>query len=138
VTEGSETSAPAEETTEPEITAEEAPPAPTPEPDGKFESQCDYVLGDFSESASGFRFIGQAKLENTGNIGIVLRVIAAWDLLGQPPFRIRKQARVPYGATKTVRFSKVVSQDQIDLHQSADSECRVNATIVDTFGEARG
>lgn len=120
-----------------------SPPAPpreaavVPKPKGKFDSVCDYLLGDFTESRSGYRFVADATLKNTGNVGLVVRVVASWDQIGGGPVRARKQARVRTGATRKVGFIVVATSDQINRHQSAGSGCRVRATIIDTFGPAR-
>jgi hypothetical protein len=111
------------------------PPPVTPNPDAHLEGQCDYVLGDFTEGASGFRFIAGADIENTGNIGAVVRVTVTWNQLGDAPIKMVKRVKVWPTASRSVQFKKVASQDQIDLHQSANGKCDVAATIVDTFGE---
>jgi hypothetical protein len=115
------------------------PPPPTPKPDAKYGQSCDYVLGDFSEySASGFRFIADANLTNTGNIGVVVSVKASWTQVGTKPIVMTKTIKVPTGAKRRVAFTKQVGQNEIDLIQSADynHQCKVVATITDTFGEA--
>jgi hypothetical protein len=125
-----------EATTEEETETEEPPPVPNP--DGTFTSQCDYLLGDFSESRSGYRFVADARLRNTGNVGIIATATATWAQIGGQPIRERKRIRVPVGRAKTARFLRVASSDEIDRHQSADSGCQVNVRIVDTFGPVRG
>ena len=115
------------------------PPPPPPDPDADYTSNCDYTLGDFSESASGYRFLADARIRNTGNIGIVLRVRAAWDQIAAPPIREEKTVRLRPGQGRQVNFVRVVSQNELDLHQSVEQfpKCRVKATIIDTFGEAQ-
>lgn len=115
----------------------EASAAAAPNADGEFSSTCDYVLGDFTESASGFRFVADAELQNTGNIGIVVRVMATWKQAGGVPIKVVKTAKVPVNRSKHVGITRVASQDEIDLHQATDQGCKVKATIVDTFGEVK-
>ena len=94
------------------------------------------MLGDFTEfTPQGYRFIAGGTLRNTGNVGIVARVRAAWEQLGSAPLREEKMVRVARGKTKRVSFTVLASQDHIDLHQSAEGNCRVNVQIVDTFGK---
>jgi hypothetical protein len=107
-----------------------------PNPDASYESNCAYVLGDFSESSSGFRFLATADVENTGNIGVVLRVTATWNQLGGAPVRMMKTVKIRRTASRSVPFARVASSDEIDRHQSADGKCKVKAKIVDTFGKA--
>jgi hypothetical protein len=94
------------------------------------------VLGDFSESARGYRFLATADLENTGNIGVVVRVTATWDQLGGAPVQMIKTVKVWPTAKRPVPFERVVSQDQLSRHQSAEGKCNVTAKVVDTFGKA--
>lgn len=78
-----------------------------PTPDGKFTANCSYVLDDFSESASGYRFVADATLRNTGNIGIVARVTATWNQSGSGPMREVKNVKVPYRRNKVVHFTRI-------------------------------
>jgi hypothetical protein len=124
--------------------ADETPapePGPTPEPDGTYTSSCDYVLGDFTEhTKTGFRFIAEAKLQNTGNIGTVLRVKAVWYLSGGGKVKRTKTVRLRPGHTKRAGFTVPVGSDEIDRYQAlgyGDDRCKVKAAMVDTFGEPR-
>jgi hypothetical protein len=112
---------------------------PVADPSGTYSHSCDYVLGDFSDNtASGFRFVAQAVIHNTGNIGTVDTVTARWFQAGTSPVVASKTVQVKAGASKRVGLTEEVSQDQIDLIQSLgyDSNCVVKVTIGDTFGEA--
>jgi hypothetical protein len=132
LTESAKASAPA--TTNPPSFA---PPA-IPEPDATYTSSCDYVLGDFTQSKNGFRFIAGADVENTGNIGVIVRVTATFKQLGTKPVVLKKNARIAYGESASVQLTKVVSQNQIDLIQSAQDSgdiCKVVASVIDTFGQ---
>jgi hypothetical protein len=115
----------------------DAPPAANPA--GTYSHSCDYVLGDFSENtASGFRFVAQAVIHNTGNIGTVDLVTARWFQAGTSPVVATKTVQVKAGASKRVGLTEQVSQNEIDLIQSLgyDSNCTVKVSIGDTFGEA--
>jgi hypothetical protein len=108
-----------------------------PEPDATATVRhvCDYLLGDFTESASGYRFVADARVRNTGNIGVVVRLIATWDLIGGEPARLVKVIRVPTGRTKKVSFMRVATGDEIDRHQAvAPPGCRVRGAVIRTFG----
>lgn len=121
-----------------ETTSEEPLPA-IPEPDNEFSFTCDYVLGDFTEnSKSGYRFLADAELDNTGNIGTVTKITATWYLGGGDKIVKSKTVKVPTGAAgQRVGFTVPATQDQIDRHQSLDGDntCKVEATLTDTFGD---
>src|SRR5690625_4724257 len=109
-----------------------------PKPDGTYTSSCDYILGDFTESETGLRFVADARLRNTGNVGTVTRVTARWFLAGGDEIKAQKSVRVGPGKTRRVGCVEVATQDQIDLHQAlgfSQKTCTVKATIIDTFGE---
>ena len=117
-----------------------APPVAVPSPDGSYSSQCDYVLGDFSDNTShGFRLIAGTSIRNTGNVGIKVDVVAHWLRLGAGPIKEAKQAQVPYRGSKRVSFTIPTDRDTIDLIQGAQDDpnfCGVKVTITGTFGEA--
>jgi len=119
-----------------DATSPSEPSAPK-DPDGRYSTECDYVLGNFTYGPSGYRFLGGAKIHNTGNIGIVVNVEAHWDQLGQAPIRESKTVEIGYGKTKSVQFTYLATGNELDLHQSAgfDDACGVKVKIVDTFGE---
>lgn len=119
-------------TEEPE--APTSPPARAAQPDGEFTSQCDYLLGDHSETESGYRFVAGADLENTGNIGLRVQVVASWSLLGADPLTETRDVELEPGQTDSVQITVVATQDQIDMHQSADADCSVEVSITETFG----
>ncbi len=130
---GEEESAAAEEASE----APELEPQAEPNPDGEFGSSCDYLLGDFDDDD--YRFVATAELENTGNIGIVVEVVASWKQIGADPIAETKTTRVKVGRSKAVNFDIQVGSDEIDRHQSVNSDetCVVDVALVDTFGEPR-
>jgi len=129
-----------------QTTVETEPPAePEPEPEpvvadpnGEYDLNCDYLL-KFDESLNGnndHRFVGGGTLENTGNIGIRVRVTYKWKLLGQGPLTVKKTYKVRRNETRDIAVNIPATDDQIDAHQSADGDCTAKATIVGTFGEA--
>ncbi len=122
-------------------------PSPSPSPDappvadpsGTYSHSCDYVLGDFSDNtASGYRFVAQAVIRNTGNIGTVDTVTARWFQAGGKPVVGSKTVQVKAGASKRVGLTEQVSQNEIDLIQSLGygENCAVKVTIGGTFGQA--
>ena len=118
-----------------------SPPAPEASPNAEYSKSCDYILGDFSEHTNtGFRFVAGAEITNSGNIGVVVEVVATFKQLGSDPIRLKKTAKIPTGATKQVGFTDKVGQQEINLIQAAQDQgsiCNVKATIVDTYGEPR-
>lgn len=126
----------ADDSTEPQSEPEsEAPPAPAP--DGTFTSSCTYVLGDFTQTKDGYRFLAEAQLDNTGNIGTIDKVTATWLLAGGGKITKHKTVRIKPGKSKHVGLSRVASHDEIDRHQDMDAgeKCSVDITMVDTFGK---
>ena len=110
---------------------------PEPSPDGRFTSTCSYLLGNFTESESGYRFVADARLRNTGNIGVIVHVKAIWFLAGGAEAVEEKTVKLPYRANKRIGFVRVASQDEIDQHQSLgyNDNCKVKVNILETFGE---
>ncbi len=94
---------------------------------------CDYLLGD-SVDDDEYRFVAGGTLENTGNVGTVVRVKVEWKLLGDDPVTFSRNLRVKRGFKRDVQIKVPATGDQIDAHQSADDDCKPRAKIVDTFG----
>jgi hypothetical protein len=112
----------------------DAPPAA--DPAGTYSHSCDYILGDFTNQD--YRFVADATIHNTGNIGTVDTVTARWFQAGTKPVVASKTVKVLAGGSKRVGLTEHVTSDQIDLIQAlgfADN-CKVKVTIGDTFGEA--
>jgi len=110
-------------------------------PDGEYELNCAYELGDFGDSgdpSKGYRFVAGGTVTNTGNIGIRLRATYKWKLLGQSAKTIKKTYRVRRGQERDVNVTIPVTDGEIDSHQNADGDCSTKVTIVDTFGEPSG
>jgi hypothetical protein len=106
-----------------------------PNPDGTFTTRCDYQLGDFTESESGYRFVAGGTLKNTGNVGIVAKFKATWQILGTSPVVETRTIRLKPGRSRQVQVTRVATQNEIDGHQSADGECKTTVNIVDSFGK---
>src|SRR5699024_4225473 len=112
-----------------------------PQPDGTYTSSCDYLLGDFTESESGFRFVADAQLRNTGNIGTITKVTVKWFLAGGDKIKEQKKVRMKPGTSRRVGFKHIATADEIDRHQAlgySGKTCVVKAALVDTFGEPQG
>ena len=121
-----------------ETPTEEPSPEPSPDPEGTYTDSCDYLLGDFSNyTKTGFRFVADAKVKNTGNIGTVNEVTATWFQAGGKKIVMTKTVRLEPGLQRRVGFPKLVGQDEIDLIQALNGgdQCKVKVTMVDTFGE---
>lgn len=64
---------------------ERAPEVVLPNPKGNFAHTCSYVLGDFTATRQGLRFVADATITNTVNIGIIAKATAKWKQAGGPP-----------------------------------------------------
>lgn len=115
-------------------------PPPEPDPNATYSHSCDYVLGDFSETASGFRFLADANLRNSGNVGVNVKVTATWFLAGGDQVTDQRTIKLAVDDRERVGFSVIATQDQIDLHQALDAgkTCNVKAALIDTFGPVEG
>lgn len=125
---------------DPPTETEAPPPPPEADPEVKFSHSCEYILGDFTEySSTGYRFVADANLKNTGNVGVVSRVHATWFQAGGGKVEMTKfGVRIPYNGNKRVGFLKQVGENEIDLIQAMnyDDQCKVDVVMVDTYGEA--
>lgn len=130
------TVATSEATTEGESTTTEE--TVVADPKANYRSNCDMLLGDFN---SNYEFeahvVGDARIHNTGNVGVVINVRAHWDQAGEGPITMKERVRVPIDGRKVVHFKKSIDQSEIEKVQSANYRCGVKAKIVDTFGEAQ-
>jgi hypothetical protein len=119
----------------------ETEPPPEANADGDYTANCDMLL----KEGSGYSFygllVGDAKIHNTGNVGIVVTVKGSWDRAGFPPFKTSKELRLDVDARKTVHLRQKIDQEGIDEVQSSGGYsgsgnfCRVKVSIVDTFGQ---
>jgi hypothetical protein len=119
------------------------PPPPAANPDGKYQWSGDYLLanGIYDQNY----LIGEVDLNNTGNVGEVVRVQFSWPQEGTPSITAHKTVRLPYGASKVVRFRVPVgSYDQgaqaIDLLQSWQEHhngegYKAKVTLLHTYGQ---
>ncbi len=119
----------------------ETEPAPTANADGDYTSNCDMLLKEGSGYSYYGLLVGDAKIHNTGNVGIVVTVKGTWDRAGFGPFKAAKELRLDVGARKTVHLRQRIDQEGIDEVQSSGGYsgsgdfCRVKVTITDSFGE---
>lgn len=132
----------AQNTSEP---AEEATPEPTPrvrettDADGKFTSSCEEMLPDDIMSDA-YRFVASAKMRNTGNVGIVVKVKARFDQVASANVTDEKTVNIPVGKSRTAKFSIPATSGQVDEYQASPDyfgdgdSCKVHVTITDTFG----
>lgn len=113
------------------------PPA-TPDAKARYTQSCDYLLGNFTDTAQGFRFIARTTIHNTGNVGAVIVAKASWVQVGSKDVTKSKIVRVPWHGRKVVNFSVVVNQDAIDKIQADTglNNCHVKATIIKAYGQA--
>lgn len=114
----------------------EEEPEPEPEnPDGKYDLNCAYELGDGTtdDPFAGYRFTAGGTLENTGNTNIRVRVTYQWKRLGSSPKTVRKTYRVREGQERDVNISVKATQPDISAHQNADADCKATARIVGSF-----
>lgn len=113
-----------------------------PDPEGTYESNCSYQLGDFSNYTShGYRFTADARMHNTGNIGTVNKITVVWHLSGGGKVTKTTTAKVAAGTHKLVSISVPTDGDKIGAYQDLDNSignaCKVTVAMVDTFGEVQ-
>lgn len=128
-----EASADVEEVEDEPVVAEEVEeeePAPVAQSEASFSRTCDYLLGDQYE------LIGDSRVKNTGNIGIVAEIIFEWRQAGTMPIKEKKTVRLSPGAAKTVRANIVATSDQIDRLQAMPygQQCKVRGRIIEEWG----
>lgn len=134
-----EPAAVAEPTDAPATKAPDKPKPAAPDPKADYTGFCDYNLG--GGATEDYTVLGEIELDNTGNVGIIVKTRISWPQLGNDPIKMTKKVRVEAGKSKTVRFNREASLTEIGLLQSwqqrndyADG-CKYNAKIVDTFGD---
>lgn len=113
-----------------------------PDPEGTFESNCSYQLGDFSNYTSrGYRFTADARMHNTGNIGTANKITVVWHLSGGGKVTETKTAKVAAGTHKLVSITVPTDGDKIGAYQDLDNSlgnaCKVTVAMVDTFGKVQ-
>ena len=79
-------------------------------------------------------FVGQAKIDNTGNIATGYTTTTRWQQAGSKPLKKSKSVTIEPGASKRVNIKYgPVSQYQIDAYQATYStgECKTKVSITD-------
>lgn len=123
--------------------ASQSPQAVQPSPDGTFTGSCSYELGD-SPSTGTAQATGDIEAENTGNIGIFVKLTITWPQEGYAPLSLSKTVRLPQGGSRDVQFHMQLSGTQLDrlqnyqLGHSGDDGCTFNGSMTDTFGQPVG
>jgi hypothetical protein len=122
----------------PPAETEPAPVREDPNPDGTFKSSCDFLSPDDVLSGD-YKFFATAKLSNTGNVGIKVKVTAVFDQVSSNDIKLTRTVRLKVHAHRTVKMRTPASQSQVTEFQSspdyfASKACRVHTTIVDSFG----
>ncbi len=86
--------------------AEEPDPEPAaqPDPEGSIEGTYDYVLGDFTLTESGYRFVADATVINEGNVGIEVKAMAVWFLSGGDKIKEVRRCACPTAAPSEPAF----------------------------------
>lgn len=119
-------------------TTDETQPVVDPAPDASYKSNCEYLLGDFTTGPQGYRFVADAQVTNTGNIGVIVELRASWRQAGGASIKMTRRLKVPVDATREVGVVKRTTQDGIDQIQSvAGDNCKAVIAVVDTYGDAR-
>lgn len=108
-------------------------------PDGKFSSSCDIAFPEDFTSGD-YAFVAAAKMRNTGNVGIVVRVRARFDQVASENVTDEKTVRIPVGKRRTAKFRIPATQTQVDEHQNSPDyfngdACKVSVKIMDSFGK---
>jgi hypothetical protein len=77
-------------------------------------------------------------MHNTGNIGTVNVIRAAWFQAGGSSLTPTKKVKVASGHSLRTGITVPGTQDEIDLIQAlSGKQCRVTVSIVDTYGVAQ-
>jgi hypothetical protein len=114
-------------------------PAPTASPNGTVTGSCDVSLSDNSVSGQDY-LTADVQVQNTGNVGAVIKVTVGWPQQGFDDIKKSKRVRVPFGATKTVHLNHPASTQQISnfhdaqLASSGNDVCHYRGDLVGTFG----
>ena len=129
-------------TDEDETTTEEES-EPVAEPDAKYSSSCDMrILQGSGYSLYGL-LVGDTRLRNTGNVGIVVRVRGMWERAGFSPFEAVKKTRVDVGRRTVIHLRKKISQQEMYEvegvlgYLEVGRFCRVKVSIIGTYGQQR-
>ena len=108
----------------------------TPDPDGRYQIDCDYLLGDGLDSYS---FVASGTLRNTGNTGIVTDVEVTWNQIGTDPVVHSETIEIAEGRAEDLQVEIPVTGDQVDRIQATSGKyCDSKVKIVDTFKGSHG
>jgi hypothetical protein len=114
-------------------------PAPTVSPNGTVSGSCDVSLSDNFVSGQDY-LTADVQVQNTGNVGVVIKVTVGWPQQGFDDIKKSKRVHVPFGATKTVHLNYPVSTQQISnfqdvqLASSGNDVCHYRGDLVSTYG----
>lgn len=92
---------------------------------------CSYLL---EGSGKPYRFVAGGDIENTGNIGVHVRVRARWRQLGSFGVSTTRRYRVRRGQTREIQITVPTTVDGILAHQKTDGRCSATARVTRTFG----
>lgn len=113
-----------------------SPVPPVANPKGKYWSDCNLLLSDTLNGSD--HLVADATIHNTGNVGIINRATARWNIAGSAPLtKTVKGVRVRVGGSKMVHFRVPVSTETALAYEDANFHCGVKVTITGTFGPAR-
>ncbi|MPZ27559.1 MAG: hypothetical protein GEV12_14415 [Micromonosporaceae bacterium] len=115
--------------------ADKPEPPAAPEPDGTTSGSCDLLL--FTGPNDQSEFAASVDVENTGNIGIKVKVIVSFDQLGRDDYVLKDTVKVKPGDVESVNLSEFITHDEVARHQDGGYECRIDGELVDTFGEVQ-
>src|SRR6266567_288608 len=104
------------------------PLPPAPDPKASYTHSC---TADFGDQNNGFRtsFIGNARIHNTGNVGIIVTVAGSWPLVART-IRVQKSGiRIPTGGFQEVFLKTTGSQNDGGDWETNGFVCSVKATI---------
>jgi|SRR5579859_1481367 len=127
----------------PAVTASpSASPFAVPSPSATAQGACGYDLS--SDPVNGTAVAtGDVLVNNTGNIGAVIKVTITWPQQGYSPLSMTKTVRIGSGASNDVQFHTGLDMSQLtnlqnwQLGHPGSDGCTYDATITDVFGNAR-
>jgi hypothetical protein len=128
--------APSKATQEPTATQTSTPEAPKL----SYQSSCEddypvvFQTGDSSENTmTGFRFVGEMDLQNSGDAPARVRAQFTWLFFGGGSTSLTKTMTVPAGAHRKVGFVKPSTLAEVSNmagHQVGDKLCKARATLL--------
>jgi hypothetical protein len=125
----------------PQAASTPAAPAPVPSPNASGTGTCDVSLGTGLNGPN--YLVAEVDVNNTGNIGEVVKVTVSWPQVGFAPIVKHKAARIPFGGTAHVNLRANAADYSGDVignfqnyqlsHPNSDA-CNYTLTEVSTFG----